>query len=84
VTLTLKPTVQGGPFVKVTSYAVYRFARGELPYFKDASHLVGTVRSTGKETTFVDTSAPAERCYYMVTALDRVWNESPPSPPRIV
>jgi uncharacterized lipoprotein YddW (UPF0748 family) len=84
ITLTLRPTAQGRPFGKVTSYAVYRFAWGELPYFKDATNLVGSVRATGKETTFVDKSAPAERCYYMVTALDRLWNESLPSPPRIV
>jgi uncharacterized lipoprotein YddW (UPF0748 family) len=81
VTLTLKATAQGRPFGEVTSYAVYRFALGEQPYFEDASHLVGTVRGTGKETTFVDKSAPAESCYYMATALDRLWNESPPSPP---
>jgi uncharacterized lipoprotein YddW (UPF0748 family) len=84
VTLRLRPTLQIGPFGRVTSYAVYRFAWGELPYFKDASHLVGTVRSTGRETTFVDTEAPEGRCYYIATALDRLWNESPPSPPRIV
>ncbi|HEX6682302.1 MAG TPA: family 10 glycosylhydrolase [Candidatus Limnocylindrales bacterium] len=83
VTLTLKPTAKGQPFAQVTSYAVYRFAEGEQPYFEDASHLVGAVRATGGETTFVDADAPAG-CYYVATALDRLWNESPPSPPRSV
>lgn len=85
VTLTLKPTAQGFPFGDVTSYAVYRFSMGEGPYFDDARSLVGTVRSTGSETTFVDdTAVEGERYYYMATALDRLWNESPPSPPRFV
>ncbi len=83
VTLRLRPTAQGYPFGEVTSYAVYRFATNELPYFDDARALVGTVRRTGSETTFTDTTAVAgERYYYLVTALDRLWNESPPSPPR--
>ncbi len=86
ISLTLKPIVQGHHFGDVTSFAVYRFALTETPYFDDARALVGTVRETGNrnsETTFVDTTAVAgERYYYMVTALDRLWNESPPSPPR--
>jgi hypothetical protein len=85
VTLTLRRTANGWPFGKVTGYAVYRFAVGEQPYFDDARALVGTVRATGDETTFVDDSAAAGgRFYYMATALDRLWNESPPSPPRFV
>jgi uncharacterized lipoprotein YddW (UPF0748 family) len=83
VKLTLMRTAKGMPFGDVTSYAVYRFSLGEWPCFEDASHLVATVRSTGAETTVVDPSAPA-RCYYIATALDRLWNESPPSPPRFV
>jgi len=84
VTLTLIPTAQGVPFGDVTSYAVYRFALDERPFFEDASHLAGTVRATGSETVFVDSDAPAGRCYYIATALDRLWNESPPSPPRFI
>ena len=53
VTLTIRPV-----WGEVTSYAVYRFKLGEQPCVTDdARNLVGTVRRTGKETTFVDTTA---------------------------
>jgi hypothetical protein len=72
------------PLGRATSYAVYRFDGLTLPGrcgFADAAHLVGTTRGT----SYVDTSAAAGARYtYYVTALDRLWNESPPSPPRPV
>ena len=79
VTLTIRPV-----WGEVTSYAIYRFKIGEQPCVTDdARNLVGTVRRTGRETTFVDTTAvEGERYVYLATALDRVWNEGPPSPPR--
>jgi uncharacterized lipoprotein YddW (UPF0748 family) len=79
VTLTIRPV-----WGEITSYAIYRFKIGEQPCVTDdARNLVGTVRRTGRETTFVDTTAvDGERYVYLATALDRLWNEGPPSPPR--
>ncbi|MFE6968477.1 glycoside hydrolase family 10 protein [Isoptericola sp. NPDC057653] len=68
-----------------TSFAVYRAAgRGAAVDVEDARNLVATVRSSGGvEQHFTDTTAaPGERYTYVVTALDRVWNESRPSRPR--
>jgi uncharacterized lipoprotein YddW (UPF0748 family) len=90
VTLNWRNTVSGvGPFGKVTSYAVYRFDGFTVPgrcRFADAAHLVATVRATdGTTQSYVDTTAVAGQRYsYYVTAVDRLWNESPPSPPRFV
>ncbi|TDC44022.1 glycosyl hydrolase, partial [Micromonospora sp. KC207] len=78
-----------GPLGRATSYAIYRFD-GVGPVdpcgFADASHLVGTVRAApGGTQSWVDGTAEADRRYtYHVTALDRLSNESPVSPPRSV
>jgi uncharacterized lipoprotein YddW (UPF0748 family) len=89
--LTWRPVAaQVGPFGTPASYAVYRFdGIGPLPGacgFSDATHLIATVRATsGKEQTYVDTTAESGQRYtYFVTAVDRLWNESAPSPPRRV
>ncbi|MEJ3743249.1 family 10 glycosylhydrolase [Actinomycetes bacterium KLBMP 9797] len=67
-----------------TSYAIYRLDGVSLPdrcTFADATHLIGTTRGQ----SFVDTTAtPGVRYTYYVTALDRSWNESLPSPPAAV
>jgi uncharacterized lipoprotein YddW (UPF0748 family) len=72
------------PLGRATSYAVYRFDGISLPGrcgLADATHLIGTVRGT----SFVDPTAERGKRYtYYVTALDRTWNEGPPSPPAIV
>ena len=51
--------------------------------FADATHLVATQRAAGGGTqTFVDRTAQPGKWYtYYVTSLDRLWNESPVSPP---
>jgi uncharacterized lipoprotein YddW (UPF0748 family) len=77
------PTASGiGPFGTVTSYGVYRFDGVTIPKgceLADAAHLVATVRGT----TYIDPTAEAGKRYtYVVTALDRLWNESAGSPPR--
>jgi uncharacterized lipoprotein YddW (UPF0748 family) len=73
-----------GPFGKATSYAVYRVDGTRLPSacdLADATHLLGTTRGT----SFVDSTAVAGKRYtYVVSTLDRLWNESPSSPPRFV
>jgi hypothetical protein len=72
------------PFGKATSYAVYRLDGIQVPRscdLADATNLLGTVR----DRSFVDSTAVAGHGYtYVVTALDRLWNESPASPPRFV
>jgi uncharacterized lipoprotein YddW (UPF0748 family) len=67
------------------SFAVYRFDGLTIPRdwcaFADAAHLVATVRGT----SWTDlTAQPGQRYTYFVTALDRGWHESLPSPPRFV
>ena len=69
-----------------TSYAVYRFQGRPEPRsacdFADASHLVATVRDSGRSTTWVDTTATPGTAYtYYVTALDRAYRESQPGNP---
>ncbi|MGI5213221.1 family 10 glycosylhydrolase [Plantactinospora sp. CA-290183] len=78
-----------GPFGSAASYAVYRFDGTHLPNacdVADAAHLVGTVRAVGGGTqSYLDTTAePGRRYTYQVSALDRLANESLPSPPRFV
>ncbi|OKI71025.1 glycoside hydrolase family 10 protein [Micromonospora sp. CB01531] len=84
-----QPADGNGPFGTATSYAVYRFdgtGKAEACAFADASHLVATVRGTGGAVqSWVDADAAAGQSYtYYVTALDRVWNEGPASPARVV
>jgi uncharacterized lipoprotein YddW (UPF0748 family) len=85
VTLRWRSTANGQP----ASYAVYRI--DGLPHpgackLADATHLLATQRAAdGTNQSFVDTTAqPGQRYTYYVTALDRLWNESPASPPRFV
>jgi uncharacterized lipoprotein YddW (UPF0748 family) len=85
VTLRWRQSADGvGPFGKATSYAVYRVDGTRLPSacdLADATHLLGTTRGT----SFVDSTAAAGKRYtYVVSTLDRLWNESPASPPRFV
>lgn len=89
VTLRWHDMARGVPFGEVTSYAVYRFdgaAHADACGFADASHLIATVRGDGDGTqAFVDgTAEPGTAYTYYVTALDRLWNESDPSPARFV
>jgi len=94
VRLTWRPTAAevAPPFGEPTGYAVYRFdglapQEGADPCgFADAAHLLATVRATGAgPQSFVDSTAqPGRRYTYYVSGLDRLWNESEPSPPRLV
>jgi uncharacterized lipoprotein YddW (UPF0748 family) len=85
VALRWRPTLSGvGPFGTVTSYAVYRFDEWVVPGgcdFADAAHLMATVGATAWTDP---TALPGHRYTYFVTALDRVWHESVPSPPQFV
>ncbi|MGH3751678.1 MAG: family 10 glycosylhydrolase [Pseudonocardiaceae bacterium] len=89
VTLTWRPLIQGPPFGTATSYAIYRFDGPALPdpcRFADATHLLTTQRGiTGVPQTYTDSTAqPGHPYIYYLTALDRAWNESHPSPPEFI
>ena len=54
-------------------YVLYRFARGEAPDLQDPAHIIAVQRGH----SFVDRSAqPRETYTYLVTACDRLHNES--------
>ncbi|BCL14148.1 glycoside hydrolase family 10 protein [Micromonospora sagamiensis] len=90
VQLTWRQPADGvGPLGTATSYAIYRLDGNRLPAgcdLADATHLVDTVRATpGAVQSWVDTTAEQGKSYtYLVTALDRLHNESPASPARFV
>ncbi|WP_231638754.1 family 10 glycosylhydrolase [Paenibacillus sp. JCM 10914] len=65
-----------------TYYAVYRFDGNSAGQLNDPSHLLGTFRKTaGQQQNYVDSSIVKNQQYtYVVTALDRLHNESGASP----
>jgi uncharacterized lipoprotein YddW (UPF0748 family) len=68
---------------ETTSYAVYRrdLTAGDWCADNDARNLIATLRATGGQQTYVDTTAVKGHHYlYSVTALDRTWNQSLPIP----
>jgi uncharacterized lipoprotein YddW (UPF0748 family) len=70
-----------------TSYAVYRrdLLAGDWCGDNDARNLIATMRATGAQQTWTDTTAVAGRHYiYLVTALDRGWNQSIPLPAAVL
>lgn len=71
---------------RATSFAVYRVAgAADAVDTNDPANLVGTFRSAGgRVQSWLDASAaPGTDYTYAVTALDRVWNETDPSRPRV-
>lgn len=58
----------------VARYAVYRFTAGERIDLDDPRHIIALTTSA----QYIDPSGPASAAY-IVTALDRLWNESPAS-----
>ncbi|GAA1522491.1 uncharacterized lipoprotein YddW (UPF0748 family) [Agromyces terreus] len=72
------------PNRRATSFAIYRVeGRASSVDVEDAANLVATVRAAdGVRQEWTDAAAQPNRAYtYVVTALDRVWNESAPSRP---
>ncbi len=68
-------TNPGGGIIR---FAVYRFVNGEKPDLENAENIIALTQ----EPQFLDKNANNyERCTYVVTALDRLWNESKPSNP---
>jgi hypothetical protein len=89
VTLAWLPPNQSPASGTATSYAIYRFDGPALPHpcrFADATHLLTTQRATnGVRQTYMDeTAQPGHAYIYYLTALDRTWNESNPSPPAFI
>ncbi len=73
VILSWQPSAQASDGEIPRYYAVYRFSYGERINTDDARSL----QALTSETSFLDTTAkPSERYVYVVTALDRLWNES--------
>jgi len=58
---------------KATSYVVYRFAKGEKLDTNDASHIIALTQQTFLRLPY---SGGTEQYTYIVTALDRMHNES--------
>jgi len=66
------------------SYAVYRIpvtdqrVKPDDCVVADATNLVATMRAVSGYQTWTDTSAGGQRYTYVITGLDRTWNESVP------
>jgi uncharacterized lipoprotein YddW (UPF0748 family) len=87
--VTLRWVDASHPQAPATSFAVYRFdgaAAVRACDLADASHLLATMRtSSDRLQAFTDVTAEPGRPYtYVLTALDRLQNESEPSPSRVV
>lgn len=59
-------------------YAVYRFPKGKKANVEDADHLLVITPNN-----FVEISEADRGCTYLITALDRLWNESKPRKAKI-
>ncbi|MGD7787900.1 glycoside hydrolase family 10 protein [Propionibacteriaceae bacterium Y1700] len=68
---------------KPTSYAIWRFPSDAEPTaadLADATYLVATMRAEARGAQqWTDTEAAGKPYTYLVTAYDRLWNESEPS-----
>jgi len=80
--ITVIPSAQGSlvqwqpPAQELLRYAVYRFVNDEPLTLERPDRIIGIV----SKTEFLDTKAnDFRKCTYVVTALDRLWNESGPS-----
>ena len=64
----------------VYGYVIYRFQKDEAINTNDPSHILRILYGT--ETSFTDlTGKPEQEYIYVVTALDRLKNESEPAVP---
>lgn len=83
--VALKWIDAGPPRTRATSFAVYRVNGSGAVDIENGAHLVATLRaSAGADHTWIDADAPVGTCTYVVTSLDRVWNESVGSAARTV
>jgi uncharacterized lipoprotein YddW (UPF0748 family) len=70
---TLVQWQEHNPHKETLRFAIYRFRKGESPDLEDAANIIGLT----SKTEFLDATANTGGPYfYIVTALDRVWNES--------
>lgn len=71
---------RGHHYAAPTSYAIYRFTGNHVGNLDDATNLIATQRATRGSETYVDATAESGLRYtYVITALDRLSNESRPS-----
>lgn len=73
--LTWKAPLADTPLDEALFYAVYRFEKGKPVQLDDASCLVAVVGETRYE---IPADTESGTYVYVVTALDRLWNESRP------
>jgi uncharacterized lipoprotein YddW (UPF0748 family) len=76
----LQPAASDNPLARPRQYAIYRFEEGATFDLSNVQALIGV---TANDTTaFIDTAPNRpENPVYLVTALNRLHNESPPSNP---
>jgi uncharacterized lipoprotein YddW (UPF0748 family) len=77
--ITWQYTVEKNLLQEARFYAVYRFPYGVPPVINDSRYLVEITRKA--EYTPVVKASENRRYTYLVTAIDRCWNESVPSAP---
>lgn len=81
VQLTWKEGIPAEDGDKAYGYVVYRFEKGAVINIDSPVHMIN-ISFNAKETTFVDTAVSAGKHYvYVVTAIDRLKNESSNSNP---
>lgn len=69
-------TIQDQPENDTAYYAIYRFAGTKKGNIQDPANLIATVRKTADTVVYIDQSAAKGTYTYVVTALDRLHNES--------
>lgn len=73
---TLLQWAGNNPIKEPLRFVVYRFSGGERVDINKPEHII----SIQRETKYLDEDAKnCRKCKYVVTVLDRVWNESEPS-----
>lgn len=75
---SVSPADEKDVMQKPLFFAVYRFAKNEIPDISKSSALVAITSSRSFDPASEDAGA-TDGCKYIITAIDRCWNESAPS-----
>ena len=73
--ISWKTTPTGDVMQQPHFYIVYRFAAGEPVDLSQSSHIVAITR----QTSYKPSEKRKGKYHYVVTVVDRCWNESEPS-----
>lgn len=73
VLISWKPPAPASDGDTASQFVVYRFMQGEQEDISGPERIIGTTNAA----FFIDRSAP-EGCYYLITSMDRLHNESSP------